>query len=82
MSKLALVSLLCLGAATVSATAFADTSGPASASAEVPETLFQVSARPQRTIGWYVAPTEGFTSIDGRFGYTVGMRSALVLNRT
>jgi hypothetical protein len=82
MSKLGLVSLLCLGAATLSATARADTIGPASASAGVPETLFQVSGRPQRSIGWYIAPTEGFTSIDGRFGYTVGVRSAVVLNRT
>jgi hypothetical protein len=82
MLKLGLVSLLSVGAAFTSATAAAQTVAPAVASSGAPETLFQNSGRPQRSIGWYVAPTEGFTSIDGRFGYTVGLRSALVLNRT
>jgi hypothetical protein len=78
MSKLGLVSLLVSALSSGAAL----NAPAASASPEAPETLFQTSTRTQRDIGWYAAPTEGLTSIDGRLAYTVGLRSALVLNRT
>ena len=69
MLKLALASMLTLA----SATAFAQTPEPA------PHTLIQ-PAEPFRYSGWYVAPTAGFTSIDGQLGYLPGLRAALMLN--
>ena len=68
MLKLALASLLTL----TSATAFAQEPAP-------PHTLFK-QAEPFRYSGWYVAPTAGFTSIDGQFGYLPGLRAAVMLN--
>lgn len=79
MSKLALVSLLCLGTATATATAAHATETAPGATAQ--DTLFQRAGRPQRDYGWFVAPTSGFTSFDGRIGYTVGLRSAFLVNR-
>jgi hypothetical protein len=69
MLKLALASLIAL----TSATAFAQTAPPP------PHTLIQ-PAEPFRYSGWYVAPTAGFTSIDGQLGYLPGLRAALMLN--
>src|SRR5690349_5411515 len=70
MLKLALASLMTL----TSATALAQT--PAE---PAPHTLIQQS-EPFRYSGWYVAPTAGFTSIDGELGYLPGLRAALMLN--
>jgi hypothetical protein len=85
MSKLTLVSLLCLGAATVSATAAAQTTTPAPApvaAAPTQETLFQHSDGRAHAVGWYLSPTSGMTSFDGRLGYVAGMRGAVVVDRT
>jgi hypothetical protein len=72
MLKLAIASFLTLA----SATALAQT-GPA----EKPptQTLVQPGA-PLRLSGWYLAPTAGFTSINGNLGYLPGLRGALMLN--
>jgi hypothetical protein len=53
-----------------------------STTADPQETLFQRRNRAPGEIGWYVSPTSGFTSIDGDFAYTAGLRSAVVVNRT
>jgi hypothetical protein len=82
MQKLAALSLLCLGAVTSAATARAETFSLDPATAGVPESLFQQGHRPDAQVGWYVAPSHGFTSIDGSRPNMVGVRSALVLNRT
>jgi len=71
MLKLVFASMLTL----TSATAFAQTTAPAPA-----QTLIKPS-EPFRFSGWYVAPTAGFTSIDGRLGYLPGIRGAIMLNR-
>jgi hypothetical protein len=82
MKNLGLVSLLCLGAAAASTTAHAETFATSSAALGTPESLFQRGRRPDAKVGWYLAPTSGFTSFAGSRGYTAGMRGALVLNRT
>jgi hypothetical protein len=69
MLKLALATAIALA----TSTAFAQTPPPP------PHTLIQ-PGEPFRYSGWYVAPTAGFTSIDGQRGYLPGLRAALMLN--
>src|SRR6476620_10226415 len=71
MLKLALASMIALA----SGTALAQTT-PQPAPAP---TLIQ-PGEPFRYSGWYVAPTAGFTSIDGQLGYLPCLRAALMLN--
>jgi hypothetical protein len=71
MLKLALASMIALA----SGTALAQTT-PEPAPAP---TLIR-PGEPFRYSGWYVAPTAGFTSIDGQLGYLPGLRAALMLN--
>lgn len=92
MLKTTLVSLLCLGASAISATASADPAAsafpapyagsPAVAppAAFAPETLFGTPpAAPH--LGWYIAPTSGFTSVAGSRAYVAGLRGALMVNQ-
>jgi hypothetical protein len=81
MKSIALVSLLGLTVANATL-AHADTFATAPAARGTPESLFQSGRRPDAKIGWYVAPTSGFTSLAGSRAYTVGLRAALVLNRS
>lgn len=70
MSKLALTSVFVLAAA--SSTALAEEVPPA-ASVSDRRSLVAVT-------GVYVAPTGGFTSLDGRKAYVAGLRGAVMLN--
>jgi hypothetical protein len=71
MLKLAIAPMIAL----LSTSAFAQgTPAPAPA-----QTLIQPGA-PLYYTGWYLAPTAGFTSIDGHFGYVPGLRGAIMLN--
>lgn len=71
MSKIGLVSMVLF----TSASAFA-----ADPAVPPPQTLFQES-QPLRMTGWYLAPTAGFTSFNGKLGYLPGLRGALMLNQ-
>jgi len=71
MLKIALASMIALASGTALAQTTAE---PAPA-----PTLIR-SGEPFRYSGWYVAPTAGFTSIDGQLGYLPGLRAALMLN--
>jgi hypothetical protein len=76
MLKLNLVTLLCLAGSATTASA-----EPApSTTAPVEATLAGAAERPS-SIGWYLAPTVSFTSINQTYGEMIGLRSALMLNR-
>jgi hypothetical protein len=77
MFKLAASSALSIALITTAATATA-----APAAGEAPQTLFHPGDGPEGKIGWYLAPTSGFTSFDGHLGYVAGLRGAVVVNRT
>ena len=85
MSKNSLVSLLVVATLAASGTAAAaETSyaapGAVPPAAYSPETLFG-GAPSAPHIGWYVAPTSGFTSLAGRRGYVAGLRAAVMINQ-
>jgi hypothetical protein len=52
----------------------------APASAPAADTLVS-HAEPLRFTGWYLAPTAGFSSFNGRLAYLPGLRGAIMLNR-
>jgi hypothetical protein len=84
MLKLSLVSIALL--TSTAALAQAPSAAPAPVSAPAPtaappiETLMS-GGGPLRYTGWYVAPTAGFTSFNGRLAYLPGLRAAFMLNR-
>jgi hypothetical protein len=75
MLKLNLVTLLCLAGSSTAAVA-----EPATSASAADETIVSRPA-PPATVGWYVAPTVSFTSINKTYGEMIGLRSALMLNR-
>ena len=76
MIKLSIVSVALLA----STSAFAQAPAPAPAAAPPAETLVGQS-EPLRFTGWYLAPTAGFSSFNGRLAYLPGLRGAIMLNR-
>jgi hypothetical protein len=70
MFKLAVISLLALAPTA----AFAQ-------QAPAPQTLLQPGEAPLHYSGWYVAPTAGFTSVNGDLAYVPGLRGAIMLNQ-
>jgi hypothetical protein len=60
---------------------FASTSAfAADPAAPAPQTLVEQS-QPLRMTGWYLAPTAGFTSFNGKLAYLPGLRGAIMLSQ-
>jgi len=72
MLKISLVSMVLLASTSAFA---ADPSTP-----QQPQTLVERS-EPLRMTGWYLAPTAGFTSFNGKLAYLPGLRGAIMLNQ-
>jgi hypothetical protein len=63
----------------VSMVLFTSTSAFAADQPAAPQTLVEQS-QPLRLTGWYLAPTAGFTSFNGKLAYLPGLRGAIMLN--
>jgi hypothetical protein len=81
MLELSLVSLALF--ISTSALAQAPASAPAAApsTAAVPAETLAGQGEPLRYTGWYIAPTAGFSSFNGRLAYLPGVRAAFMLSR-
>jgi hypothetical protein len=82
MFKIAAASALSLALVSTATAASADPAAAAPNQAATPQTLFHPGDGPEDKVGWYLAPTSGFTSFDGHLGYVAGLRGAVLVNRT
>jgi hypothetical protein len=71
MFKLGLVSMVLL----------ASTAAFAAEPATPPSQTLVEQDQPLRLTGWYLAPTAGFTSLNGKLAYLPGLRGAIMLNQ-